>query len=119
MLRDPAKRVMDVEDNWDVVMLKPEHFRSVAAAHFALAEEQKLEDQIRPASQKGAEVLEGLNDLKFKGLCKMLDGTFKWEEEEGPVYFRGKFCISLDTALHRHIVKSCHDAPTIGHSGQS
>jgi hypothetical protein len=43
-----------------------------------LAEEQKLKDQIRRASQKDAEVLEGLNDLKFKGLRKMLDGTFEW-----------------------------------------
>jgi hypothetical protein len=46
MSRDPAKRVMDAEDNWDVVMLKPEHFRSVAATHFASAEERKLEERI-------------------------------------------------------------------------
>jgi hypothetical protein len=46
MSRDPTKRVMDVEDNRDVVMLKPEHFQSVAAAHFALAEERKLEERI-------------------------------------------------------------------------
>jgi hypothetical protein len=46
MSQDPAKRVMDAEDNWDVVMLKPEHFRSVAAAHFASAEERKLEERI-------------------------------------------------------------------------
>jgi hypothetical protein len=25
--------------------------------------------------------IEGLNDLKSKGLCKMLGGTFEWEEE--------------------------------------
>jgi hypothetical protein len=50
MLQDSAKQVMDVENNWDVVMLKSEHFRSVAAAHLALAEEQKLEDQISRAS---------------------------------------------------------------------
>jgi hypothetical protein len=64
-------------------------------------------------------VLEGLNDLKFKGLHKMLDGTFKWEEEEGLVYFRGKFYISLDMALQRDIMKSCHDAPTTRHPSQS
>jgi hypothetical protein len=46
MSQDSAKQVMDAENNWDVVMLKPEHFQSVAAANFALAEEQKLEDQI-------------------------------------------------------------------------
>jgi hypothetical protein len=46
MSRDPAKRIMDAEDNWDVVMLKPEHFQSVAAAHFASAEERKLEERI-------------------------------------------------------------------------
>jgi hypothetical protein len=119
MSQDPAKQVMDVEDNWDVVMLKPEHFQSVAAAHFALVEEQKMEDWIWCASQKDAEVLEGLNDLKSKGLCKMLDGTFKWEEEEGLVYFRRKLYIPQDTALRQDIVKSCHDAPTAGHPGQS
>jgi hypothetical protein len=110
---------MEVEDNWDVVMLKPEHFRSVAATHFALAEERKLEDQTRRASQKDAEVLEGLNNLKSKGLCKMLDGTFEWEEEDGLAYFRGKLYIPPDMALCQDIVKSCHDAPTAGHSGQS
>jgi hypothetical protein len=99
MSRDPAKRVMDAEDNWDVVMLKPEHFRSVAATHFASAEERKLEDRIRRASQKDAEVLEGLNDLKSKGLRKMLDGTFEWEEEDGLVYFCGKLYIPPDVVL--------------------
>jgi hypothetical protein len=49
----------------------------------------------------------------------MLDGTFKWEEEDGLVYFRGKLYIPPDTALRRDIVKSCHDAPTAGHPGQS
>jgi hypothetical protein len=119
MSRDPAKQVMDAEDNRDVVMLKPEHFRSVAAAHFALAEERKLEERIRRASQKDAEVLEGLNDLKSKGLRKMLDGTFEWEEEDGLVYFRGKLYIPPDVALRWDIMKSCHDAPTAGHPGQS
>jgi hypothetical protein len=119
MSQDPAKRVMDAEDNRDVVMLKPEHFRSIAATHFALAEERKLEERIRRASQKDAKVLEGLNDLKSKGLRKMLDGTFKWEEEESLVYFHGKLYIPPDVALRWDIVKSCHDAPTAGHPGQS
>jgi hypothetical protein len=115
MSQDPAKRVMDAEDNRDVVMLKSEHFRSVAAAHFASAEERKLEERIRRASQKDAEVLEGLKDLKSKGLRKMLDGTFEWEEEDGLVYFRGKLYIPPDVALRWDIVKSCRDAPTAGH----
>jgi hypothetical protein len=110
---------MDAEDNWDVVMLKSEHFQSVAMAHFALAEERKLEDQIRCASQKDAEVLEGLNNLKSKGLRKMLDGTFEWEEEEGLVYFCRKLYVSQDTALCRDIMKSCYNAPTARHPGQS
>jgi hypothetical protein len=46
MSQDPTKRVMDAEDNWGIVMLKPEHFQSVAAAHFASAEERKLKDRI-------------------------------------------------------------------------
>jgi hypothetical protein len=68
---------MDAKDDWDVVMLKLEHFQSVAAAHFALVEEQKLEDWIQCASQKNAEFLKGLNDLKSEGLHKMLNGTFE------------------------------------------
>jgi hypothetical protein len=85
MSRDPMKRVMDAEDNWAIVMLKPEHFQSVAAAHFALAEERKMEDRIWRTSQKDAEVLEGLNDLRSKGLRKMLDSMFEWKEEDGLV----------------------------------
>jgi hypothetical protein len=82
-------------------------------------EEQKLEDQILCASQKDAEVLEELNDLKFKGFCKMLDDTFKWEEEDSLIYFCGKLYIPPDTALRQNIVKSCHDVPTAKHPGQS
>jgi hypothetical protein len=44
--QDSTKQVMDVEDNWNIIMLKPEHFQSIAAAHSALAEERKLEDRI-------------------------------------------------------------------------
>jgi hypothetical protein len=49
----------------------------------------------------------------------MLDGTLEWEEEDGLVYFRGKLYIPPDVALRQDIVKSCHDAPTAGHPGQS
>jgi hypothetical protein len=49
----------------------------------------------------------------------MLDGTFEWEEEDGLVYFRGKLYIPPDVALRWDIVKSCHNAPTAGHPGQS
>jgi hypothetical protein len=64
-------------------------------------------------------VLKGLNDLKSKGLRKMLDGTFEWKKEEGLVYFRGKLYILPDTVLRWDIMKSCHDAPTTRHPGQS
>jgi hypothetical protein len=94
-------------------MLKQENFQSVATAHFALAEEQKLEDQIQHISQKDAEVLEGLNGLNFKGLRKMLDSTFEWKEEDGLVYFCGKLYIPPDTALCWDIMKSCHNVPTV------
>jgi hypothetical protein len=49
----------------------------------------------------------------------MLDGTFEWEEEDSLVYFYGKLYISLDIVLHWDIVKSCHNASTAGHPGQS
>jgi hypothetical protein len=49
----------------------------------------------------------------------MLDGTFEWEEEDGLMYFCGKLYIPPDAALRRDIVKSCHNAPTAGHPGQS
>jgi hypothetical protein len=35
------------------------------------------------------------------------------------VYFCGKLYIPPDAALHRDIVKSCHNTPTAGHPGQS
>jgi hypothetical protein len=49
----------------------------------------------------------------------MLDGMFKWEEEDGLVYFRGKLYIPPDVALQWDIVNSCHNMPTAGHPGQS
>jgi hypothetical protein len=44
MSQDSVKQEMDAKDNWDVVMLKPEHFQSGAAAHYALVEERKLDN---------------------------------------------------------------------------
>ena len=119
MTRDSTREVTDAEDNRDIVMLGPEHFRKVAAVHFASSEEVALEERLRKVSQQDAEVLQGLASLKKNGLRKMLDGTFEWEEEDGLVYHRGKLYVPNDVDLRRAIVRSCHDAPTAGHPGQA
>jgi hypothetical protein len=49
----------------------------------------------------------------------MLDSRFKWEDKDSLVYFCWKLYIPPDTALRQDIVKSCHNAPTAGHPGQS
>lgn len=99
-------------------MLKPEHFRTIAALHYATAEETVLTEHIKSASQKDAEALQGLEDLKRNGLRKMLDGSFDWEEKEGLVYHRGKIYIPDDFELRRDVIKSCHDTREAGHPGR-
>ena len=111
--------VTDADDNQEIVMLKPEHFRSIAALHYASAEETVLTDRIKSASQRDAEALQGLEDPKHNGLCKMLDGSFDWEEEDGLVYHRGKIYVPDNGDLRRDVIKSCHDTREAGHPGRS
>ena len=75
--------VPDREDNRQLRILGPQHFNSVAAAHYKPASTDTLGDRICPASQREAEVLEGLKSIDKKAPKALTDGTALWEEEDG------------------------------------
>ena len=56
----------DREDNRQLRVLGPQHFDSVAAALYKPASTDTLGDRIRLASQREAEVLEGLKSIDTK-----------------------------------------------------
>jgi len=68
--------------------------------------------RIKSASQKEAEVLEGLKSIDHSVPKALSNGTALWEEDDGLVYYKGKLYIPNDRALRRDIVKSCHDTVT-------
>ena len=113
--RMPHHKILDAEDNQQQVVLKPEHFHQLAATSTDLRN--PLEDRIRQASSREAEVLEGLAQLRKGGPRRLANGLPEWEEKEGLVYHKGRVYVPADESLRKDVVKQCHDDPTAGHPG--
>ena len=111
------------EDNRQLHVLGPQHFDSVAAAHYKPASTDTLGDRICLASQQEAEVLEGLKSIDKKAPKALTDSTALWEEEDSYVYHKldhkGKLYVPNVKELCRDIVKTCHDSITTGHPGKN
>ncbi len=110
--------VADKDDNRQVQVLKPEHFAAAAYNHFR-PDIDSLAVRIKSASQKEAEVLEGLKSIDHSVPKALSNGTALWEEDDGLVYYKGKLYVPNDRALCRDIIKSCHDTVTTGHPGKN
>jgi len=115
---DPLSRldihqVTDAEDNRQQVFLKPELFAKLAATHeFA----NPLEERIRLASEKEANVLTALAALK-NGPAKLVNGLPEWKEEDGLIFHKGRVYVPNDIQLRQDVLQQCHDDPTSGHPG--
>ena len=92
----PNLAVSDAEDNKQQTVLQPEHF--LRAAKMVLFQN-PLEDRIRQASAREAEVLEGLQKLKRHGPRKLVNGLVEWEEDNGLVYYKGRVYVPPDKEL--------------------
>ena len=75
-------QISDSKDNQQQVVPKPEHFSQIAATLL----HNPIEDQIRQASQREAQVLKGLQELKWNGLQRLANRIVEWEEDNGLVY---------------------------------
>ena len=73
--------------------------------------------QIRQASQREAQVLEGLQELKQNGLQRLANGIAEWEEDNGLVYHRGQVYVPLDNELWIKVLQQCNNNPSAGHPG--
>ena len=69
-------------------VLGPQHFQIVAAAHSKPASD-SLGNRIRQVSHREAEVLEGLRSIDKTAPKALTDGTARWEEDDGFVYYQG------------------------------
>ena len=87
-----SDHVSDREDNRQVQVLGPQHFETVAAAHYKPASD-SLGDQIRQASQREAEVIEGLRSIDKTAPKALADGVARWEEDNGFVYHMGRLYV--------------------------
>ena len=118
LTRQSHRQVSDADDNNDVVVLKPEHFQTIAALAFAEVKEPALEKKIRDCTDRKTEVAEALKVLQKKGPTRLVNGTLEWEEADGLLYYKGKLYIPNNTELRGEILKSCHDSPLAGHPGK-
>jgi hypothetical protein len=110
--------VSDREDNRQVQVLGPKHFQIAATMHFTPVADM-LGDRIKNASQREAEVIEGLKSMDKTAPKALTDGTAMWEEEDGFVYYRGKLYVPNVKALRQDVVRQCHDSLTTGHPGKN
>ena len=110
--------VSDREDNHQVQVLGPQHFQTVAAAHYKLASD-TLRDHIRQASYREAEVLDGLKSIDKTTPKALTDGIARWEEEDGFVYHMGQLYVPNIPELRKDVVKTCHNTLTSGHPGKN
>src|SRR5690606_1432118 len=99
-------QVSDAEDNKQQVVLKPELFAKLAAAHTVLAN--PLEDRLRRASTRESQVLDGLAQLRKSGPRRLTSGLAEWEEDNGLVYYKGRVYVPPDDELRRDVLKQCH-----------
>src|ERR1700761_1137473 len=107
------------EDNRQVTVLGPSHLATVAAAHFKPASTDSLGEHIHLASQREAEVIEGLKSIDKKASKALTNSTALWEEEDSYVYYKGKLYVPNVRELRRDVVKTCHDSVTIRHPGKN
>ena len=99
-------------------VLGPQHFHTVAAAHYKPAND-SLRDHICQASHREAEVLEGLKSIDKTTPKALTDGTAQWEEEDGFVYYQGRLYVPNVPELRKDVVKTCHDTLMMGHPGKT
>jgi transposase InsO family protein len=112
----PGVETRDSDDNREVTVLKPEHFRTVAAAN--LMSTDAFEDMIRSSRDYDLEVETALQRLKSQGPNQLPNGTLEWEEVDGLIYHHGRLYIPKGEDLRREALQRCHDAVAVGHPGQ-
>ena len=107
------------EDNQQLCILGPQHFETVAAAHYKPASTDYLGDCICLASQQEAEVIEGLKSIDKTASKALTDSTALWEEEDSYMYYKGKLHVPNIRELHCDIVKTCHNSLIMRHPGKN
>ena len=116
--RFSSDHVLDRDDNRQVQVLGPQHFATVAATHYKPASD-TLGERIHQASQKEAEVIEGLRSIDKTAPKALTDGVARWEEEDGFIYHMGRLYVPNVQELRKDVVQSCHDSIMLRLGGPS
>ena len=90
--RFSTDHVSDREDNWQITVILPKHFQTVAAAHY-IPTSDTLGERICQASAREAKVIEGLRSIDKIAPKALTDGNVLWEEEDGFVYHKGRLYV--------------------------
>jgi hypothetical protein len=61
----------------------------------------------------------GLKSIDKTAPKALTNGTARWEEEDGFIYYHGKLYVPNVKELRREVVKQCHNAITAGHPGKN
>ena len=106
-------------DNEDIILLKPELFRTctLCQGHLLIdGAEDNLLNKICNTKDMDEAVVKSVEELKKSGIKTLRSD--EWSEEQGLVLFRGKVYVPRDRNLRLEIIKLHHDTPVAGHPGQ-
>jgi hypothetical protein len=107
--------VTNANDNCDQIVLRPEHFTSVATT--SITDANTLEQQIRDATDQDPEVALALRLLKEHGPQQLTSSLTDWEVRDGLTFYHGRIYIPRTPDLWKQIVRLCHDSLPTGHPG--
>jgi hypothetical protein len=105
----------DADDNRDQIILRPDHFASVAAT--SIEESNTLEQQIWDVTDQDLEVVFAIWLLKEHGPQQATNGLTDWEQRNGLTFYKGRIYILKVPNLRKAIVCLGHDSSSAGHPG--
>jgi hypothetical protein len=83
----PLPIISDIDNNHDQIILKPDHFLSVAT--LTMSNLNSLEDDIHAATNLDPQVCLTLQTLQDNAPHQLLGNLTNWEQCEGLVFFQG------------------------------
>jgi hypothetical protein len=107
----------DSQDNQNIVVLQPSHFKIAAAqrGHVLVDGEKEILTEIRNESK---ELLNSLTQIVKIGPRWISQGLTDWETEDGLVLYQDKVFVPPNYKIKQKIMAKYHDSVLAGHPGR-
>ena len=96
------------EDNQDIILLKPEHFRRLVTAAWTEEGPSDFVERMRRRFTNRDQVVQD----------RLKDGEEGWSESDQIMEWKGRVYVPIDSKLREDIIREHHDSCLAGHPGQ-